>query len=121
MVFFLFWCVGVSWALWNFFCGALVPNHFRRPCGFAAATHILCQKKTEEVLMSNPSRWVQLSRKASAKLSGGDHFFQETAVVRSVASETGVPTRSFMFMCAQFTFSSAIDRFEPATVAVDLQ
>ena len=100
-VFFCLWCAIMSWALWNFFYGSQMPNYFRSRCTFASATHILCKRKTEQIVMSNPNIWVQYSRKLSSYIGESQQFFEQTAIVATAPSDG---TRSFVFMCAQYTF-----------------
>ena len=100
-VFFCLWCACMSWALWNFFYGSQMANYFRSRCAFAQATHILCKRKTEQIVMSNPNIWVQYSRKLSSYIGESQQFFEQTATVATAPSDG---TRSFVFMCAQYTF-----------------
>ena len=111
MVFFIMWSMGMAWAIFNFFYGGGMPNHFRTHCSFAEATHVLCLQKTEKIVMSNPSWWVRTSRSIGSMLSSDEVWFRATAEVDAV----GTPT--FVFMCAQYILQGAT--FVKASVEVD--
>ena len=108
------WCLGMAWALWNYFYGEIMPNHFRTECSFSEATHVLCKQKTEIIVMSNPSRWVRASRAIGDFLSSGDGniWYSDTAEVVKSADT------SFVFMCAQYVLQGVT--FVKASVDLDL-
>ena len=115
-VFFGTWCMGVSWALFNYVAGAHVPNFFRSMCEFKDATHVLCQCRTRTIVMSAPSRLVRLSRRLSRACAagGGASYYSATAQVNDQRS-----ARTIEFMCCQYVLSPGTEAFERATLEVD--
>jgi len=119
IVFFWCWCVGVSWAIFNYLYGSKVPNHFRSQCPMDQATHILCRRRGKTVVMSNPNKWVKLSRRLiSAFASETEQFHEATSVIE--ISTVDNETKSFVFMCAQYTFNKVHQEFQGAHVELDL-
>ena len=97
-VFFCLWCLGMVWALFNFFYGGGMPNFFRTKCKFSEATNVLCAHKSEKIVMSNPTWWVRQSRAMAKCMGSEDVWFVFTSEV--VPGTMKAPT--FLFMCAQF-------------------
>lgn len=114
-VFFVCWCAGMAWALWNFFYGANMANYFRDQCSFGEATHILCQRENKRVVMSKPSTWVKVSRWVGNKLSGNVTYYADTSPVESI----GAGKKSFTFMCTQYAFDKRKSSYKKATFALE--
>ena len=98
-IFFVMWCICMSWALFNFFWGSKMPNWFRSKCSFADASSVLCERKSKRVVMSNPNRWVGYSRWLFSFFGSNDRIHAANAEVAVAADGT----RSFIFMCSQYT------------------
>jgi cation-transporting ATPase 13A3/4/5 len=114
VIFFWCWCTGVSWAIFNYFYGSKVANHFRTQCAFDEATHVLCKRKGKTVVMSNPNRWVKYSRALSKTFFGGEaeQYHEGTSAVVALNG-----AKSIIFMCSQYAFNG--QSFELANVSID--
>ena len=122
IIFFWCWCTGVSWAIYNYLYGQVIPNHFRIQCDFSEATHVRCKRNGKIVVMSNPNYWVRTSRRFTKYFSdmfGSDAvqaFHESTSEV--VVAPNG--TSSFVFMCAQYAYDRVHQTFSAAAVELDM-